>query len=231
MKLSEKTLELNICAQVSTSIICFTPNPYLLWFGLTQKQEARAGFDACTKLGGRLLVFQFKASNRQLQNGMRRFLLPHGQLEALQRLAQYRPSHHFVFVAFPLVGTTSELQRYPDLLEATWLLNVASPSLKNMQPPSRRNGCHNVYVAPGSIVLRSEPVAGEAVRLRELINELLYNPSIGIDIQPEPREPKPLEPEPRKPEPELLEVILKEAPSLAGATVAALLIPGTRILR
>ena len=151
--------------------------------------------------------------------------MPHGQLEALQRLAQHRPSRRFVFVAFPLVSETSELQRYPDLLDATWLLDVASLSLKNMQPPSRRNGCHNVYVAPGSIVLRSEPVAGEAVRLRELINELLYNPSIGIDIQPEPREPKPLEPEPRKPEPELQEVIPKKPRSLAGATLAALFIP------
>ena len=69
------------------------------------------------------------------------------------------------------------------------------------------------------------------MQLSALIDKLLDDPSIGIDIQPEPREPKPLEPEPRKPEPELLEVILKEAPSLAGATVAALLIPGTRILR
>lgn len=59
MRLSEKTLELNICAQATKYVGAQTN---LLWFGLTQKQEACAGFDACTRLGGRLLVFQFKAS-------------------------------------------------------------------------------------------------------------------------------------------------------------------------
>lgn len=122
-----------------------------------------------------------------------------------------------MFVAFPLVGTTAELRRHPDLLAETWLLDVASPSLGNMQPPGRRNGCHNAYVAPGSIRLCSEPVRGEAERLSALIDKLLDDPSIGINI--------------RETEPNLLEVILKEAQSLAGATVAALLIPGTRILR
>ncbi len=144
--------------------------------------------------------------------------MPHGQLKALQRLAQHRPSRRFVFVAFPLVSETSELQRYPDLLDATWLLDVASLSLKNIQPPSRRNGCHNVYVAPGSIVLRSEPVAGEAVRLSDLI-ELLYDPSMSIGIDIDICETI------REPEPELQEVIPKKPRSLAGATLAALFIP------
>lgn len=178
MKLSEKTLELNICAQVSEAVqrrYCCYPPP--LWFGLTQKQEARAGFDACTKLGSRLLVFQFKASIRKLQNGGRLFLLPHDQLSALRRLAGHRPSRRSVFVAFPLVGTTAELQNYPDLLDKTWLLDVASSALRNIQAPGRKNGCHNVHVWPGGIVLRSEPVNGEAVLLRDLIDEL---PNVGI---------------------------------------------------
>lgn len=82
MRLSEKTLELNICAQMHSVV---SPHTRLLWFGLTQRQEARWGFDACTRLGGRLL--QFKASNRMLRNGARRFQLSHRQLTALQRLA------------------------------------------------------------------------------------------------------------------------------------------------
>lgn len=206
MKLSEKTLELNICAQVSETVLnhCYCASRPL-WFGLTQKQEARAGFDACTRLGGRLLVFQFKASNRVLQNGARRFLLPHDQLVSLQRLAKHRSSRRSVFVAFPLVGTTAELQHSPNLLDETWLLDVAS--LKNIKPPTRKNGCHNVDVEPGRIVLRSDPVDGEAVLLRDLIGEL---PDVGIDAS-ELRE--------------FLETsdFLESTPyPLAGATVSAL---------
>ena len=52
MRLSEKTLELNICSQISNLLA-----NRVFWFGLTQKQEAIAGFDSCFKLKGRLLCF------------------------------------------------------------------------------------------------------------------------------------------------------------------------------
>jgi len=48
VRLSEKTLELNFCAQFSAKA-----QKRLLWFGLTQKQEAKWGFDAAVKLGAR----------------------------------------------------------------------------------------------------------------------------------------------------------------------------------
>ena len=54
MRISEKTIELNFCAQAT-----FLCGLGLKWFGLTQRQEAKAGFDACGKLGGRLLILQF----------------------------------------------------------------------------------------------------------------------------------------------------------------------------
>lgn len=114
-----------------------------------------------------------------------------------------------MFVAFPLVGTTAELQNYPDLLDKTWLLDVAS--LIGIQKPGRKNGCHNVHVWPGGIVLRSEPVSGEAVLLRDLIDEL---PNVGIGAS------------------ELREFLETSASPeatpypLAGATVSALLIRG-----
>ena len=44
MRIAEKTIELNFCAQLTARC------RGLLWFGLTQKQEAAAGFDACTRL-------------------------------------------------------------------------------------------------------------------------------------------------------------------------------------
>jgi hypothetical protein len=170
MKLSEKTLELNICAQVSQHLGSASR---VLWFGLTQKQEARAGFDACTKLGGRLLIFQFKASNRVLKSKERVFLAPHSQLIALRKRAgSHRRS---LFYAFPLVGNTGELKANPDLLSQTWLVDVTSLSKVGKPTKSdgsvRKNDCHNVYVTPGKAVFHSDPVAAEASKFRTLVEQ------------------------------------------------------------
>jgi len=47
MPISEKTLELNICAGISKRF-----SQKIIWFGLTQKQEAKAGWDACIRMNG-----------------------------------------------------------------------------------------------------------------------------------------------------------------------------------
>lgn len=169
MRLSEKTLELNICSQVSRYA---APKHRLLWFGLTQRQEARAGFDACIKLRGRLLIFQFKASNRVLKSGERLFLAHHRQLVALR--ARSGAHQRSVFYAFPLVGTTAELHKNPDLLSQTWLLDVAGLPL--IGPPTtgrgvlRRNECHNVYVQPGRALIHSDPIATDLVQFKQLVS-------------------------------------------------------------
>ena len=121
MKLSEKTLELNICAQVSQFM---SRKQKLLWFGLTQRQEARAGFDACAKIGGRLIIFQFKASHRLLKSKKRVFLVPHSQLVALFKIA--KAHRRSVYYAFPLIGNTQELKVNSDLLSQTWLVDVSA---------------------------------------------------------------------------------------------------------
>jgi hypothetical protein len=170
MKLSEKTLELNICAQVSKHV---GTKQQIFWFGLTQKQEAKAGFDACTKLGGRLLIFQFKASNRLLKSKERVFLAPHDQLAALRnQVKSYRRS---VFYAFPLVGNTFELKKNPDLLSQTWLVDVAYLFAVGAPTKSdgtlRKNGCHNVYVTPGKAVFHSDPVDAEAIGFSSFLED------------------------------------------------------------
>jgi hypothetical protein len=144
MKLSEKTLELNICAQVS-SHLRGRAKPF--WFGLTQKQEAKAGFDACTKLNGRLLIFQFKASNNVLKNGDRKFLAPHYQMSALSRVAGSMARS--VFYAFPLVGNTLEIK----------------------DGTLRLNGCHNIYVRKGSATIHSDPVETSLLSMKEFVSE------------------------------------------------------------
>ena len=157
MRLSEKTIELNCCAQLTAA-----SNLRLLWFGLTQKQEAAAGFDACTRLRGRLILFQFKASDYVLaRTGFRRFYLDHRQLRALQ----VRAGHvmRSAFYAFPLVGSTTELSKNANLLQQIGLLDVAA--LPNPFPaPTRRDGtprknqAHYADARPWAVIIHSEPV-------------------------------------------------------------------------
>lgn len=133
MRLSEKTIELNFCAQTAAAY-----GGGVFWFGLTQRQEARAGFDVATRVGGRLLLLQFKASNRMSPWGGRRFLLHHDQLEDLRMRAN--PSKmRSVFYVFPDLGDTSDLTAgHVDLLSRSWLLDVAT--LPPIAEPTRPDG-------------------------------------------------------------------------------------------
>lgn len=175
MKLSEKTLELNICAQFSAH---FKGTSNVFWFGLTQQQEAKAGFDACTKLNGKLLIFQFKASNHVLKRTSRRkFLAPHHQLSALQTRSKH--SGRSIFYAFPLVGNTSEIKKNPDLLLQTWLLDVSS--LPYISAPTKKDGtlrknkCHNIYVKPGMAIIRSDPIHVKLINCAEFVSSAFDN--------------------------------------------------------
>jgi hypothetical protein len=118
-RLSEKTIELTICSQIS-----FYSGHLMTWFGLTQREEARAGFDACTALNGRLFIFQFKASNQIVRSGARRFIAPHIQMQKLQGICQ--GIRGVVYYVFPLIGNTDELVASPNVLDQTYVLDVAN---------------------------------------------------------------------------------------------------------
>lgn len=175
MRISEKTVELTSCSQLSKQY----PGR-LIWFWLTQRQEAEAGFDACTKLGGWLLLFQFKASStnlhsRPLGRVCRRFHVPHHQLVALQ--ARVRP-HRRIFYAFPLIGRTAELvQQAGDFVTTTWLLDIAN--VPALGPPTtrsgtvRNSGIHYVDVIPGLAAIHSDPILTSLVRASDLADLLL----------------------------------------------------------
>ena len=160
MRLSEKTIELTFCSQYGR--LCGFD---MIWFGLTQKQEARAGFDVCTRLGGRLILLQFKASNYVLRNGYRRFILQHHQLTALQQRCQ----HHYrsVFYVFPLIGNTHEIQRNTNLVSQTMLLDVARlpiipyPTTRAGNP--RQSGYHYADVYLNSVTIHSDPIEMELI--------------------------------------------------------------------
>lgn len=155
MRLSEKTLELTLCSQIAAHL-----SRRIIWFGLTQDQEARAGFDACTRLNGRILILQFKASNKFVR-GARQFRLPHRQLVQLR----WRGRHSLrraIYIVLPLVGSTQELAANPDVVSQTWLLNPRDiPRLRRPTTRAgslRRNGMHYADVTPPTVTIHSEPV-------------------------------------------------------------------------
>lgn len=194
-KLSEKTLELNFASQLNHHC-----GGKLLWFGLTQKQEAEAGFDIATRIGKALFVVQMKASNKLLKKTKeRQFKVPHQQLESLLKLTpggKPLPSAS-VFYAFPVLGKTRDLADYPDVLGNSWLCDVTG--LNALTPPTTKNGslrmddCHYVNVFPGEpplkagasgrAIFHSEPVTVIPQRGDDFVSALIDSKQSGGLLQ------------------------------------------------
>jgi hypothetical protein len=156
-RLSEKTLELNFASQLNHAC-----GGKLLWFGLTQKQEAEQGFDIATRIGKGLFIVQMKASMHVLKSGDRQFKAPHDQLENLRKLTVQGGGgipKGCIYYAFPVIGTPVELTTYPDVLANTWLCDVAGIPMLGAPTTSngnlRKDGNHYVNVRPGSAPLNS----------------------------------------------------------------------------
>lgn len=150
-RLSEKTLELNFASQLNHRC-----GGSLLWFGLTQKQEAECGFDIATKSGSSLFIVQMKASSHVLRGSeARNFKVPGSQLQKLRAITVggLPLPRRSVFYAFPIIGTVGELNSNPDIVANTWLCDLAdcgavgAPTKTNGAP--RKDGCHYVHVSPG----------------------------------------------------------------------------------
>jgi hypothetical protein len=168
-RLSEKTLELNFCSQATRA---YPSN--VVWFGLTQRQEALWGFDAAMEMGGRLLIFQFKASTRVLQSGARQFQAPHEQMENLRR----RPGSAMrsVFYVFPMLGELAEFRAVRgDVLGNSWLLDVTDiPPLgrpRRRDGALRRAGAHYVDVDPPQATIHSDPVDPPVLNARQFFQD------------------------------------------------------------
>jgi hypothetical protein len=175
MRLSEKTLELSITSQLTHRLGIGDA----VWFGLTQKQESRLGFDVISRIDGVLVVLQFKASSvlvhpRRFQRRRRRFRLPHGQLDRLQTLAAHFPVS--VFYVFPHLGTTEELAQNHDLVAQSYLLDVAALP-RPFPAPTNHSSVHNAYLDPPECEIRSNPYSGKVLALSEFVENLAFRPS------------------------------------------------------
>lgn len=125
MKISEKSLELNVGAE----LLGLLRGPWGLrkayLRGLTQEEENREGVDFFVQLdpATRLFAFQFKAPRGKYESTPYRYTLVREQHELLFDLAQLSPGS--VFYVFPFYVTPLKLQRdVPRLLRDTWILGV-----------------------------------------------------------------------------------------------------------
>ena len=125
MKVSEKSLELNVGAE-----LLFTlrndrglPNAYLR--GLTQREESQEGVEFFAQLdpAARVFAFQFKAPKGKSDTLPYRYTLMRKQHDLLYNLAQNAPQS--VFYVLPFYVTEPKLrQDVPVLLQDTWLLRI-----------------------------------------------------------------------------------------------------------
>ena len=171
MRLSEKTLEISLCCQISQRLSITNA----LWVGLTQRQERELGFDVATRINARMIILQYKASDTVTQTWhfatpARRFHLPHQQLERLQRIAAVFPS--CVHYVLPDIGNTVELANNADLVSQSWTLDVSQ--LTNPFPPSgRSSGNHLAYLQPPRCVISSDPQEIEPMKLGDFCRKLM----------------------------------------------------------
>lgn len=126
MKVSEKSLELNVGAELLGFLrtSCGMPKAYLR--GLTQREEKQQGVDFFAHLSpsATVLAFQFKAPKGGEEVNPYRYTLVREQHDVLYSLAQGSPDS--AFYVLPFYVTPAKLhQNVPNLAQDTWLLRVA----------------------------------------------------------------------------------------------------------
>ena len=143
-EVSEKSLELNVCAEMLQCLRGYPDYRKALWIGLTQREERQQGLDTRIRNADDLaLMLQFKSPwATYYGDNFYKFSVNKRQHEALERLG----NPEAVFYAFPLYSRWSKADKdAPNLLQDTWLLPVScipSGALVRESTPivvSRRN--------------------------------------------------------------------------------------------
>jgi hypothetical protein len=127
MKISEKSLELNVGTELLNRLRgpWGVPKAYLR--GLTQREERQQGVDFFAQLSptARIFASQFKAPRGSDEGPPYRYTLVAQQHALLHALAQSSPNG--VFYVLPFYVTHPKLQGdVPDLLQDTWFLPLAN---------------------------------------------------------------------------------------------------------
>jgi len=170
---SEKTLEMNICAEFLPLIRSFPGCQKSFWIGMKQRQEARNGLDELISNvpSGFHLMLQFKApkSPSLVPKGFE-FTLNDEQLRHLVRLANRRPEAvHYVLPHYNRFRSIR--QDSPCLLQQTYLLPVEQ--LKGLAASSNKQGTHKVITEPPKAAIYSDPVEVELLSPGRMFQAIL----------------------------------------------------------
>jgi hypothetical protein len=155
----EKTLELNISAEVLDRVRRQYPNAYLI--GMTQERENRSGVDSAIQSVRRFLgAIQYKAAYRPREPGDYRFSFSAKQLEHLHSLALRFPGR--VSYYLPMVNTRDDLR----LGSPSFLTRTAR--IRAQDVPA---GSHGARIEPPRVIIHSQTIeeplvtAGEELEL------------------------------------------------------------------
>ena len=177
-EVSEKSLELNVCAELLNHIRSWPGCGRALWLGLTQAQERRTGLDELIRnVGyGFALMLQFKAPWPSSKiDHLYKFSINERQHEALEQLADKYPEA--VYYVFPLYSKWNKADQHaPDLAQDTWLVPVSSMPLTLLTSQSSpASGRHRVELQRNftgiTVAAHSPVVIGEAINAKEYFME------------------------------------------------------------
>ena len=133
MRVNEKTLELNVGAEI-LSMLRMTRGHKAYLRGLTQAEEKLEGIDFFARLpdGTRLYIFQFKAPAASTRSPTFDFRVQREQHSSLLGAAT---SRGIAYYAFPYYSTYPELHAgLPRLAADTWLLDVNDVAIADFGP-------------------------------------------------------------------------------------------------
>ena len=177
-EVSEKSLELNVCAELLQYIRSWPGCQRALWLGLTQRQERRTGLDELIRnVGpGFSLMLQFKAPwPSSIVDGLYKFSINERQHEALEQLANRYPEA--VYYVFPLYSKWLKADKHaPDLAQDTWLVPVSSMPLSLLTALSTpKSGRHRVELeridSRITVTAYSPEVTGQATNAKDYFVE------------------------------------------------------------
>ncbi len=143
MKVSEKSLELNVGAELLAWLRGPLNMPKAYLRGLTQREEHRTGVDFFARLpdGTRIFAFQFKAPRGPSDDLPYTFTLGRDQHTSLHDLAVQESGA--VYYVFPFYVSTHKLVRdVPNLARDTWLLPAAPLDVPTVFASQRTKRVH-----------------------------------------------------------------------------------------
>lgn len=181
---SEKTLELNLCALFLERIRATWPGcSGAIWMGMKQKQEARNGIDELLRNipSARHLALQFKAPHSQrLDQEPYKYGIGEDQNARLQRLAARRPQAvHYVL---PNYNTFARLTAdSPNLDLHTYLLPVAATAGLGCRVGGTTRHRAEISETPPSAVLHSEPLEAPVTDAKSFLGEFIEEHGSGLD--------------------------------------------------